>query len=87
MFHVEVPFRYADLDNYEQFVRDWSTRSNAEPFWGTINSMDLEKTVSDAGFPKETFYQRYQESSFDQSNFKGGAYSGGKWFLYGAQKS
>ena len=87
MFHVEVPFRYADLDCYDQFVRDWSTRSNAEPFWGTINELDLEKVVTAAGFPKESFFQRYQESRFGRSSFRGGVYSGGQWFLYGTCKA
>ena len=87
MFHVEVPFRYADLDPYWQFLRDWSTRGNHEPFWGTINELDLEKVVTEAGFPKESFFQRYQQSSFGQEHFKGGAYSGGQWFLYGARKA
>lgn len=87
MFHLEVPFRYADLDPYWQFLRDWSTRGDHEPFWGTINELDLEKVVTEAGFPKESFFQRYQQSSFGQEHFKGGAYSGGQWFLYGAQKA
>ncbi len=87
MFHVEVPFRYADLDPYWQFLRDWSTRGNHEPFWGTINALDLEKVVTGAGFPKENFFQRYQKSRFGQEHFKGGSYSGGQWFLYGAQKA
>ena len=33
MFHVEVP-QYQGMDLYDQFILDWDTYNNNEPFWG-----------------------------------------------------
>ncbi len=56
MIHVEQP-QYAGMDPYEQFMRDWDTFGNAEPFWGTMHDMDLEQLGVDSGFARANITQ------------------------------
>jgi ubiquinone/menaquinone biosynthesis C-methylase UbiE len=49
MAHMEVPVRYKDLPLYDQVMRGWQTLYNAEPFWDTINSMDVAALAGKAG--------------------------------------
>ena len=59
----EVPVRYKDMALYDQVMRDWQTYYNAEPFWGTVCSIDLEAIARQAGF--ETIRAGYVKVSND----------------------
>ena len=47
--HLEVP-PFEDKDPFDQYLTDWDTHYNAEPFIGTLHDFDLRKLMSDAGF-------------------------------------
>jgi hypothetical protein len=42
--------RYAGKDPYEQFMADWSTHHNHEPFIGGLGDTDVAQVARDAGF-------------------------------------
>tara|TARA_Y100000590_G_C15714317_1_gene1011361 strand:+ start:23 stop:1195 length:1173 start_codon:yes stop_codon:yes gene_type:complete len=56
MIHVEQP-QYKDMPLYDQFMRDWDTFGNNEPFWGTLHDLDLEKVAINSGFSKNNVTQ------------------------------
>jgi len=47
--HLEVP-PFEDKDPFDQYLTDWDTHYNAEPFIGTLHDTDLRKLMTDAGF-------------------------------------
>lgn len=49
MIHADFP-GYAGLDPLVQFLIDWDTWNNNEPFWGPMRDMDLVQAARDAGF-------------------------------------
>ena len=51
--HIEQPQFTPDMPPYEQFMRDWDTRNNNEPFWGTLHDLDLFEAMEVAGFARE----------------------------------
>lgn len=89
MLHAEVP-QYHDMPPYEQFILDWDTRYNNEPFWGTVHDKDIEKVVTKAGFAKSKVIQHLQpmtSSETKTNKFEGGDFGGGgAWFIFGGQK-
>ena len=53
VIHIEQPQFTPDMPPYEQFMRDWDTRNNNEPFWGTLHDLDLFQAIERAGFARE----------------------------------
>ncbi|AYF26736.1 methyltransferase type 12 [Micromonospora tulbaghiae] len=49
MIHADFP-GYVGLDPLVQFLIDWDTWNNNEPFWGPMRDMDLVQAARDAGF-------------------------------------
>ncbi len=47
--HLEVP-PFEGKDPFEQYLTDWDTHYNAEPFIGTLHDFDLRQVMQDAGF-------------------------------------
>ena len=47
--HLEQP-QYQHMGLYEQFIRDWDTYFNNEPYWGPMHDLDLPAMLSQAGF-------------------------------------
>jgi len=55
MLHLDVPRRLTAKTPYDQFLADWDTLNNNEPFWGTfLFDMDVRSLVLAAGFPENT---------------------------------
>ena len=50
--HVEQPQYTADMDLFEQFIRDWDSWFNNEPFWSQMHDIDVFDAMAAAGFPK-----------------------------------
>ncbi len=48
---------YDGDDPWTQFVRDWDTYNNNEPFWGTVHEMDFAEVAASAGFDPESYWQ------------------------------
>ena len=47
--HLEVPPFY-DKDPFDQYLTDWDTHFNAEPFIGTLHDLSREDLMREAGF-------------------------------------
>jgi ubiquinone/menaquinone biosynthesis C-methylase UbiE len=51
MLHLDVPRRITAKTPFDQFMADWDTFNNNEPFWGTfLFDIDMEQPLREAGF-------------------------------------
>ncbi|WP_189637737.1 class I SAM-dependent methyltransferase [Thalassotalea sp. HSM 43] len=66
--HLEQP-QYAGMGAYEQFIRDWDTYFNNEPYWGPMHDADLKQVVTDAGFNGDDLFQTGVVSLVDEKIF------------------
>lgn len=67
--HLEQP-RYTDeMPLFEQFMRDWDTLNNNEPFWSRMHELDVEAMMQQAGFPGERIFQIQITPSVDTRLF------------------
>ncbi len=66
--HLEQP-QYTGMDVYEQFVRDWDTYNNNEPFWGVMHEYDLRKMMADAGFDPAKYFETTARGVVDRDIF------------------
>jgi SAM-dependent methyltransferase len=48
---------YEGVDPWTQFVRDWDTYNNNEPFWGAVHEMDFADVAEAAGFNRNDYWQ------------------------------
>ncbi|MEQ9444843.1 MAG: class I SAM-dependent methyltransferase [Rhodospirillaceae bacterium] len=48
---------YEGDDPWTQFVRDWDTYNNNEPFWGAVHDMNFEEVAAKAGFDQKSYWQ------------------------------
>ncbi len=48
---------YEGVDPWTQFVRDWDTYNNSEPYWGRVHELDLRDVAIGAGFDGATYGQ------------------------------
>ncbi len=76
MLHIEVPVRRTDP--VDQFITNWDTTHNNEPFWSTLAEMDLIAPALRAGFAKDEVFEEVAPT------FNG---KQGGWLAYGARKS
>jgi ubiquinone/menaquinone biosynthesis C-methylase UbiE len=54
MLHLDVPRRLTARTPYDQFIADWDTFNNNEPFWGSfLFDMDMTRPAVEAGFAAE----------------------------------
>ncbi|GMG86295.1 class I SAM-dependent methyltransferase [Biformimicrobium ophioploci] len=67
--HIEQPQFTDDMPVYEQFMRDWDTRNNNEPFWGTLHDLDLFEAMQEAGFQRENISTTGLFAVVDESLF------------------
>lgn len=81
MIHLDVPIRNADLNPFDQFMSDFDTKNNNEPFWGTFHDMDLIDPLLKAGFDKDQIIETYTES------VGGEMIPGFVWYVFGASKT
>ncbi|WP_138497237.1 class I SAM-dependent methyltransferase [Nostoc sp. PA-18-2419] len=84
MLHVEAPL-YRHMDAYTQFVFDWETANNNEPFWSAVRDLDLVALATEAGFtPDKTFEKFVPNGAWKAQN--GNSNSQGSWFVVAATK-
>ncbi|MDF5710748.1 MAG: class I SAM-dependent methyltransferase [Nostoc sp. S4] len=84
MLHVEAPL-YRHMDAYTQFVFDWETANNNEPFWSAVRDLDLVALATEAGFaPDRTFEKFVPNGAWKALN--GNSNSQGSWFVVAATK-
>ncbi len=53
VLHIEQPQYDEDMPLFEQFMRDWDTYNNNEPFWGAMHDMDMFEQMADVGFDRD----------------------------------
>jgi hypothetical protein len=89
MIHIEQP-QYKDMDPYDQFMRDWDTFGNNEPFWGTLHDLDLEAIAVGGGFERGKVRQSMEWGDEDRGQVynvdKPGVERSPPWFFYTATK-
>ena len=66
--HLEQP-QYSGKPVYEQFIRDWDTYFNNEPYWGSMHDLDLKLSLNQAGFNGEDLFETGVVSYIDESIF------------------
>lgn len=49
MIHAEYP-PFSTMDPFAQFLVEWDTTNNNEPFWSTVRTLDLKAMAVRAGF-------------------------------------
>lgn len=76
MLQVEVPIRRKDP--LDQFLWNWDTTHNNEPFWSTLAGLDLIAPAVRAGFPRSAIFEVEMPSQTRK---------GGTWLGYGARKA
>lgn len=95
MLHLEQPPYKPDMSVYEQFIRDWDSFNNNEPFWSTVHSLDLPGMMRTAGFPEDAVFEDHVKAVVDRSVFTATADEGAKedhgraaaWYALGGWKS
>jgi SAM-dependent methyltransferase len=50
--HADPQFNIG-LTLHDQFMHDWDTRYNAEPYWGKLHTLVPQDLMKDAGFPSQ----------------------------------
>lgn len=92
MLHVETP-PFRALDPYDQFMLDWDTHNNNEPYWTGSHELDPVQLAAECGFDPATVFEAMQPSAFHAAEaqrthvFQCGDFGGGgAWYLWGARK-
>ena len=86
MLHLEQPQYTDDMPVYEQFIRDWDSYNNNEPFWSAMHEIDLEQLLQDLGFAKDSiFHAALRAKNFDMKNEDHGRAPA--WHAYVAKKA
>lgn len=61
MMHAEVP-QYEGIDAFTQFMLDYDTYFNNEPFWGAMHDTDLRALAAEVGFETENVFIEFVAS-------------------------
>ncbi len=85
MVHVEQPPFARFDDPFDQFVRDWDTHNNNEPFWGPMHDMDLPQVAVKAGFARDDVIMEMAKYCAPTKENPYREAPGG-WFIFGAWK-
>lgn len=75
VMHIEQPQYTPEMDLFEQFMRDWDTYNNNEPFWGTMHDIDMYDALDTAGFNREKFFTIGVAAKVDENIFPSAAES------------
>lgn len=94
MLHLEQPPYKPEMPVYEQFIRDWDSFNNNEPFWSTVHTLNLTGMMQDAGFAECDVFEDYVKAVVDRSVFTATADEGEKedhgraaaWYALGGWK-
>jgi len=70
--HLEQP-QYAGKPVFEQFMRDWDTYNNNEPFWGPMHDLNLVELLENSGIPEANQFEVGMKAKFDESIFPASA--------------
>ena len=92
MAHTETP-PYKDMPLFDEFMMDWDTYYNNEPFWGGAHLIDPKQVAEEFGFDVDSVFEAMAPSAFeagekDQTKLlQCGDFAGaGVWYVFGMQK-
>ncbi|RCJ15858.1 methyltransferase type 12 [Nostoc sp. ATCC 43529] len=84
MLHVEAPL-YRHMDAYTQFVFDWETINNNEPFWSAVRDLDLAALATEAGFAADKTFEKFvPNGAWKAQGDKSKSF--GSWFVVAGTK-
>lgn len=83
MVHAEQP-PYEGQPPYEQFIREWDTYYNAEPFRCPFRDMDPVAWATNAGFKRDKVFAGMSPAA--NMTDQGLKLEGGAWFMIAARK-
>ena len=86
MIHVEQPPFATMKSVWQQFVMDWDTHNNNEPFWGPMHDMDLEDVADKGGFRKQDVLQTMAPFVIPLDDGRAVPAEKGEWFFFTARK-
>ncbi|ODH02600.1 methyltransferase type 12 [Nostoc sp. KVJ20] len=84
MIHVEAPL-YRHMDIYTQFIYDWETANNNEPFWSAVRDLDLVSLATEAGFTADKVFEKFVPNGAWKAKVSNSG-SQGTWFVVAATK-
>lgn len=86
MLHLEAPL-YRHMDVYTQFMFDWETANNNEPFWSAVRDLDLVTLATEAGFSADKTFEKFVPNGAWKGKIaNGNSGSQGTWFVVAATK-
>ena len=92
MVHAETP-PYKDMPLFDEFMMDWDTYYNNEPFWGGSHLIDPQEVAKEFGFDTDSVFEAMAPSAFEAGEkdrtheLQCGDFAGaGIWYIYGMQK-
>lgn len=71
--HIEQPSYTDEMPVFEQFMRDWDTYNNNEPFWGVMHGMNIFDEMAGAGFDRDTMTSVGLQGVVDEDIFPNAA--------------
>ncbi|MSO98544.1 MAG: class I SAM-dependent methyltransferase [Rhodospirillaceae bacterium] len=88
---------YKGVDAWTQFVRDWDTYNNNEPYWGTMHELELKEVAATAGFDTSKYFEGFGPGvaaanaltsavEVDNKKFMGSTRGGGQAWYAGVSK-
>ena len=90
MLHLEQPQYTDDMPVFEQFIRDWDSYNNNEPFWSAMHEINLEDLMVDLGFNREDIQHAAMRAKSTAAGTIKAAEDFGRdaaWHAYVARKS
>lgn len=73
VLHIEQPQYTDEMPLFEQFMRDWDTYNNNEPFWGAMHDVDMFDQMAQAGFDRDKMSSIGLAAVVDESIFPSAA--------------
>lgn len=89
--HVEAP-QYQHMDLFTEFIYDWQTANNNEPFWSAMRDLDLGAFATSSGFAEDKVIQTFvpngawKTKATNSSSRQGELGSRGTWFILATTK-
>jgi ubiquinone/menaquinone biosynthesis C-methylase UbiE len=61
---------YKGVDAWTQFMRDWDTYNNSEPFWGKVHELEFADVAAKAGFDTSKYFEGFGPGVAEANNLQ-----------------